>query len=311
MLLARVLSLPFTTVAAINGHVVGAGVMLSLAHDYRFMDSERGWLRVPLRPNRIAISPAILALVRSKVRFAATRREVSLLSVQSSLLSFCICFDSFSDCRSEGHSGTRADCPQVQPCRSAQRWYYRRCCGRQYVRVFSCAPSTISFPVSGITPTLPLRIHPDAIHPTLQSRRMWSTRRSRSRRCPRPRRRRPRCLCSLAPTSDLACQVRPAASLLPAPRCSQRLRVCRVYVLTPLPPPLHRAAKSVTAAAVLVAQAMMPTVDDGDILGELKARFPPLTFSSASSPYRAQLQSHAVSVEYYPSPPRPRFTRRR
>lgn len=46
-LMARMLSSPAITVAAINGHAFGAGAQLSLAHDYRIMRTERGYWCMP------------------------------------------------------------------------------------------------------------------------------------------------------------------------------------------------------------------------------------------------------------------------
>ena len=36
-LLARILTFPMITIACINGHAIGLGTMLTIAHDYRFM----------------------------------------------------------------------------------------------------------------------------------------------------------------------------------------------------------------------------------------------------------------------------------
>ena len=41
-LLARVLTLPIPTAAAVVGHAFGAGAMLALAHDFRVMRGDRG-----------------------------------------------------------------------------------------------------------------------------------------------------------------------------------------------------------------------------------------------------------------------------
>jgi enoyl-CoA hydratase/carnithine racemase len=41
-MLARVLTLPIATAAAVVGHAFGAGAMLALAHDFRVMRADRG-----------------------------------------------------------------------------------------------------------------------------------------------------------------------------------------------------------------------------------------------------------------------------
>ena len=43
-LFARVLELPVVTVAALQGHTFAAGAMLALAHDYRVMRADRGFV---------------------------------------------------------------------------------------------------------------------------------------------------------------------------------------------------------------------------------------------------------------------------
>ena len=42
-LAARMITLPMPTIAAINGHAFGAGLMIALAHDLRFMREDRGF----------------------------------------------------------------------------------------------------------------------------------------------------------------------------------------------------------------------------------------------------------------------------
>jgi len=46
-LLATILDFPFPTIACITGHVMGGACLLTLAHDYRVMNSERGYWQMP------------------------------------------------------------------------------------------------------------------------------------------------------------------------------------------------------------------------------------------------------------------------
>ena len=46
-LLATILDFPFPTIALINGHVFGGACLLALSHDYRVMNSERGYFQMP------------------------------------------------------------------------------------------------------------------------------------------------------------------------------------------------------------------------------------------------------------------------
>lgn len=47
VLLARVLTFPMATVAALNGHAFAAGLFIALTHDFRVMRSDRGYLCLP------------------------------------------------------------------------------------------------------------------------------------------------------------------------------------------------------------------------------------------------------------------------
>ena len=66
-LMARVLTFPTITVAAINGHAFGAGAQLSLAHDYRLMRSERGYWCMPEIDMKAPLHPGMTALIQARV----------------------------------------------------------------------------------------------------------------------------------------------------------------------------------------------------------------------------------------------------
>lgn len=65
-LLARVLTLPVPTVAAVNGHAFGAGAMLAVAHDFRVMRADRGFFCLPEVDIRIPFTPGMSALILAK-----------------------------------------------------------------------------------------------------------------------------------------------------------------------------------------------------------------------------------------------------
>ncbi|BBH17280.1 putative enoyl-coa hydratase/isomerase family protein [Nocardioides baekrokdamisoli] len=66
-LLARLLVMPVPTVAAINGHAFGAGAMLAMACDWRFMREDRGFFCFPEADIRIPFTPGMAALIQAKV----------------------------------------------------------------------------------------------------------------------------------------------------------------------------------------------------------------------------------------------------
>lgn len=65
--LARILVLPCRTVAAINGHAIGAGLFLSLACDYRVMRTQRGFLQWPEANLAMRLSKGFAELSKAKV----------------------------------------------------------------------------------------------------------------------------------------------------------------------------------------------------------------------------------------------------
>jgi len=66
-LMARVLTFPTITVAAINGHAFGAGAQISLGHDYRVMRSERGYWCMPEINMKSPLHPGMTAIIQARV----------------------------------------------------------------------------------------------------------------------------------------------------------------------------------------------------------------------------------------------------
>lgn len=70
-LLARFLTLPVPTIAAVNGHAFGAGAMLAMAHDFRVMNAEKGFFCFPEVDIKIPFTPGMAALIQAKLTPAA------------------------------------------------------------------------------------------------------------------------------------------------------------------------------------------------------------------------------------------------
>lgn len=66
-LMARILTFPTITVAAINGHAFGAGAQLSLAHDYRVMRTGRGYWCMPEIDMKAPLHPGMTAIIQARV----------------------------------------------------------------------------------------------------------------------------------------------------------------------------------------------------------------------------------------------------
>lgn len=66
-LMARVLTFPTITVAAINGHAFGAGAQISLGHDYRVMRAERGYWCMPEIDMKAPLHPGMTAIIQARV----------------------------------------------------------------------------------------------------------------------------------------------------------------------------------------------------------------------------------------------------
>jgi len=72
-LLARILVLGFPTVSAINGHAFGAGAFLSLATDFRVMQSAKGFVCFPEANLGMRLSKAFAELAKAKLGAKALR----------------------------------------------------------------------------------------------------------------------------------------------------------------------------------------------------------------------------------------------
>lgn len=66
-LLARYLSLPIVTVAAVQGHAFAAGAMLTLCHDLRVMRADRGFWCLPEADIGIPFTPGMSALIQARL----------------------------------------------------------------------------------------------------------------------------------------------------------------------------------------------------------------------------------------------------
>ncbi len=77
-LLARLLIFPVATAAAINGHAFAGGALLALAHDFRVMRADRGFVCMPevdLRMGR-PLTPGMYALLEARLSRAAVHEAL-------------------------------------------------------------------------------------------------------------------------------------------------------------------------------------------------------------------------------------------
>jgi enoyl-CoA hydratase/carnithine racemase len=66
-LLARLLTMPVVTVAALQGHAFAAGAMFSLAHHFRVMRADRGYWCLPEAEINLPFSAGMCALIQARL----------------------------------------------------------------------------------------------------------------------------------------------------------------------------------------------------------------------------------------------------
>jgi enoyl-CoA hydratase/carnithine racemase len=77
-LLARMLTFPVPTVAALQGHCFAAGMLYALAHDLRVMRADRGFLCLPEVTFGAVFTPGMTDLLTSRMSPAVAHRAVVL-----------------------------------------------------------------------------------------------------------------------------------------------------------------------------------------------------------------------------------------
>jgi len=75
-LYARILAFPGYTVAAMNGHAIAVGAMLSLAHDARVMRADRGWWSIPEVDLGLPLRPGMTAIIRARLPIAVAHEAI-------------------------------------------------------------------------------------------------------------------------------------------------------------------------------------------------------------------------------------------
>lgn len=74
--LARLLTFPAPTVAAVNGHAFGAGAFALIAHDHAVMREDRGFVCWPEVHLNMPFSPGLMAMIRGLLSPVTARETI-------------------------------------------------------------------------------------------------------------------------------------------------------------------------------------------------------------------------------------------
>jgi len=77
-LLARFLTFPMPTIAAINGHCYAGAVLMALVHDYRIMREDKGWMCIPAADIGLRLPLAFIEIVKAKLSNGSLVRDIVL-----------------------------------------------------------------------------------------------------------------------------------------------------------------------------------------------------------------------------------------
>ncbi|KAL5466837.1 hypothetical protein EMCRGX_G030988 [Ephydatia muelleri] len=66
-LLARLLTFPLVTVAALNGHTFAGGAFIAFAHDYCVMQTSKGWLCLPEIRLKLQFTAGLIDLAKIRI----------------------------------------------------------------------------------------------------------------------------------------------------------------------------------------------------------------------------------------------------
>jgi len=76
-LFGRILTAPYITLAAVNGHAFAGGGMLALAHDFRVMRSDRGYFCLPEVDLRMPLHPGMSSLIQARLSHSTAHEAIA------------------------------------------------------------------------------------------------------------------------------------------------------------------------------------------------------------------------------------------